>query len=215
MGAATSPHGINRVPDRTPEDDAEQRRRVSGPEGAALLARARRGDESAFRQLYRSHVDRTFGLAYRITGDEELARDATQEAFVRAFGRLDEFRGDAAFSTWLHRITVRSALNLVRDRARHRNGRVALDEEALPEEIPGASSLRRPAFELRDRIREAVDALPEHYRVVLLMHDVEGFTHREIAERLEVREGTSKARLSRARARLRSVLDEELLEYVP
>lgn len=188
---------------------------MSGPEGAALLARARRGDESAFRQLYRSHVDRTFGLAYRITGDEELARDATQEAFVRAFGCLDDFRGDAAFSTWLHRITVRSALNLVRDRARHRNGRVPLDEEALPEGIPGAPSLRRPAFELRDRIREAVDALPEHYRVVLVMHDVEGFTHREIAERLEVREGTSKARLSRARARLRSVLDEELLEYVP
>lgn len=188
---------------------------MTDADGAAVLARARRGEERAFRLLYEAHLERAFRLAYRITGDEESARDATQEAFIRAFGRLNEFREDASFSTWLHRITVTSALNLVRDRARHRDGRVPLADEALPDGTPDAPSLRRPAFELRDRIREAVDALPEHYRLVLLMHDVEGFTHREIADRLEVREGTSKARLSRARARLRDVLDEELLEYVP
>lgn len=183
-------------------------------DGPRWVRRARQGDESAFRRLYDAHVDRAFRLAYRITGDEELARDATQEAFIRAFDGLKGFQGDAAFSTWLHRITVRASLNLVRDGARHGTGRVPLEDGVTP----GAGSYGTPGigphFELRDRLREAVDGLPEKYRIVLLMHDVEGFTHREIAEALELREGTSKARLSRARARLREILDEELLEYL-
>jgi RNA polymerase sigma-70 factor, ECF subfamily len=188
---------------------------VTDGDGPRWVRRALQGDESAFRWLYDAHVDRAFRLAYRITGDEELARDATQEAFIRAFDGLEGYRADGAFSTWLHRITVRASLNLIRDGARHGTGRIPLEDgvsavAAGSRDTPGLA----PHFELRDRLREAVDSLPEKYRIVLLMHDVEGFAHREIAEALEVREGTSKARLSRARARLREILDEELLEYV-
>ncbi len=169
------------------------------------MERARAGDRRALRALYDDHVDRVYALAFRMTGDEELARDATQDAFLRAFQRLDQFRGEAAFGTWLHRIAASVVLNGIRKRNGAAKREVELEVEGLPAaavEVGGAG------FELRARLRKAVDALPEIYRTVFLMYDVEGFTHPEIAEALEVAEGTSKARLSRARERLRRELKD-------
>lgn len=173
------------------------------------VARARAGEETAFRRLYDLHVERVHRLTWRICRDEELARDCTQECFIQAFRKLEEFRGDSRFSSWLHRIAVRAALGALRRTARHREGREALGEDTLPAAAPAALG-----FHLRDRVRGAVDALPEIYRTTLLLHDLEGWTHREIAELLEVEEGTSKARLSRARARLRAALGDELDELL-
>ncbi len=174
------------------------------------VERARRGDEGAFRRLYERHVDRIYRLMYRMAGEEQLAMDFTQEAFVRAYRKLDQFRGESAFSTWLHRLAVSVALNELRRADRHRSRERALDvvEEVVP--APGGPALD-PG--VRERLEEAVDGLPDIYRVVFLMHDLEGYGHAEIAQTLGVAVGTSKARLFRARARLRELLGDEMREY--
>lgn len=165
------------------------------------VARAAAGDAAAQRALYDSHVDRVYRLAYRLAGDEDLARDFTQEAFIRAFRKLGEFRGDSAFGTWLHTITVSVALNGLRKVKRLRTREVDLE---------GAESLgtsRREADpDLKVRLHAAIDDLPPGYRTVFVMHDVEGFTHEEIGKALGIETGTSKAQLFRARARLRERL---------
>ena len=173
-----------------------------------LVERAKAGDESAFRSLYEANVDRIFRLAYRMVGDEDLARDFTQDAFLRAWERLAQFRGDAAFSTWLHSIAVSVSLNGIRKVDRHRKRERSLEDAAHV--APGRRSLEP---DVRERLRAAVDGLPEMYRTVFLMHDLEGFSHGEIAETLSVAEGTSKARLFRARAKLREALGEAMQEY--
>jgi RNA polymerase sigma-70 factor (ECF subfamily) len=174
-----------------------------------LIERALAGDERAFRALYDENVDRIYRLAYRMAGEEELARDFTQDAFLRAFDRLDQFRGDAAFSTWLHSIAVSVALNGLRKIDRHRKR-----ERSLEDAAPLATKEGKAEPDLRDRLQAAVDGLPEMYRTVFLMHDLEGYRHKEIAEALDVAVGTSKARLFRARAKLREALGEEMQEYV-
>ena len=174
-----------------------------------LVERAQTGDQRAFRTLYDMNVDRIYRLAYRMAGEDDLAMDFTQEAFVRAWNRLDQFRGDAAFSTWLHSITVSVALNGLRKVDRHRKRERSL-EDAAP--VAASNPIAEPG--VRERIQEAVDALPEIYRTVFLMHDLEGFSHGEIADALGVAEGTSKARLSRARAKLRETLGPAMQEYV-
>ena len=135
--------------------------------------------------------------------------DFTQEAFVKAHQRLDQFRGDAAFSTWLHSITVSVALNGLRKVDRHRKR-----ERSLEDAAPVVDSVRIAEPGVRERIEAAVDDLPEIYRTVFLMHDLEGYSHGEIAGALDVAEGTSKARLSRARAKLRETLGPAMQEYV-
>ena len=172
---------------------------------------ARKGDERAFRRLYDANVDRIYRLMYRMAGEEQLAKDFTQEAFLRAFQKLEQFRGDAAFSTWLHSIAVSGALNGLRKVNRQRKRERALDDVA--EVLPGRSAGRAEPG-VRERIEEAVDGLPDIYRTVFLMHDLEGYPHGEIAASLGVAEGTSKARLSRARAKLREVLGDAMQEYV-
>jgi RNA polymerase sigma-70 factor (ECF subfamily) len=150
---------------------------------------ARKGDERALRGLYDAHADRVYRLAYRMCGDDELAREATQAAFVRAFQRLDQFRGDAAFSTWMHRITTSVTLNEIRKKKRHATRERDLDE-GVSQPAPQPSGLDP---DTRVRLHAAVDGLPEIYRVVFLLHDLEGYKHEEIAEMLDVAVGTSKA----------------------
>jgi RNA polymerase sigma-70 factor (ECF subfamily) len=168
-----------------------------------LIARSIEGDAAAQRVLYDTHVDRVYRLAWRVAGDEELARDFTQEAFIRAFDRLPTFRRQSSFGTWLYTIAMSVALNGIRSVRRLRTREVSLE---------GAESLgdrRRIADpDLRDRLHRAIDDLPPGYRTVFLMHDLEGYTHEEIGEVLGIQAGTSKAQLFRARARLREVLKD-------
>ena len=168
---------------------------------ARLIQQARRGDPSAERAIYDAHVDRVFRLAYRLSGDAALAEDLTQETFVRAFDRLGEFRGDSLLSTWLHTVATRVVLSGLR-KVRRLRGHEAADLDQVPE-LPAPPA--RDA-ELRLLLDEAIDALPEDMRLVFLMHDVEGFKHREIAAGLEITVGTSKSRLHRARGWLREYL---------
>lgn len=174
-----------------------------------LVERARDGDQIAFRDLYDRNVDRIYRLAYRMAGEDELAKDFTQEVFLRAYQHLDQFRGDAAFSTWLHSIAVSVSLNGLRKVDRHRKRERSLEDAAHV--TPDRRELEPHA---RERLKEAVEGLPEIYRTVFLMHDLEGYGHREIGETLGVAEGTSKARLFRAREKLRAALGEEMKEYL-
>lgn len=169
----------------------------------SLIARVLAGDTAAARALYDAHVDRVYRLAFRMARDADLAEDLTQETFIRAFDRLGDFRGEAALSTWLHAIAVSVVLNGLRRVRRLRTLQAPL--EAAEER--GASP-RHGDPHLRQRLERALDALPESYRLVLLMHDVEGYGHEEIGAILGMPAGTSRAQLSRARARLRAALGD-------
>ena len=166
-----------------------------------LIARVRAGDSAAERALYDAHVDRVYRLAFRLAGDDALAQDFTQETFIRAFDRLGSFRGEAAFSTWLHTITTTVVLNGLRKVKRFRQRETGIDDAR---EI--GITHRHAEPDLKVRMRQAIEALPDGYRTVFLMHDVEGYTHEEIGAALGVETGTSKAQLSRARAKLRVAL---------
>ena len=166
-----------------------------------LIGRVLAGDPSAERALYDAHVDRVFRLAYRMAGDLDRAQDYTQETFIRAFNRLAEFRGEAALSTWLGSIVISVTLNGLRKVRRLREREVALDDV-----VPVGQVTREAEPDLKVRLNRAIDDLPDGYRAVFVMHDVEGYTHEEIATSLGVHPGTSKAQLFRARARLREAL---------
>ena len=166
-----------------------------------LIGRVLAGDARAERELYDAHVDRVFRLVYRMAGDAHRAQDYTQETFIRAFRRLADFRGDSALSTWLCAIAVSVTLNGLRTVRRAREREVGLDD------APGLGTRQVEADpDLKVRLARAIDGLPDGYRTVFVMHDVEGYTHQEIAGTLGVQPGTSKAQLFRARARLRVVL---------
>ncbi len=167
----------------------------------SLVPGLRARDAAAERAFYERHVDRVFRLCMRMTGREDLAQECTQDAFVRAFERIDAFRGDAAIGTWLHAIAVSVVLNRLRREKRSDARHVDLD---IVDQHAATPNIAEP--DLKDRLRVAIDALPPGYRTVFLMHDVEGFTHEEIGVALGVAAGTSKTQLFHARRKLRDAL---------
>ena len=165
-----------------------------------LVRRARAGDEAAFEALYRAHAGRVYAVCLRMTGNAEEAKTLTQDAFVRAWEQLRTFRGEAAFGTWLHRLTVNLVLMDRRQAARRR-------EDALPEGEATEPGRVDAPLELRMDLEAAVAALPTMARQVLVLHDIEGYQHAEIGRLLGIAEGTSKAHLFRARRLLREALE--------
>ena len=172
-------------------------------ERTSLVHRVLDGDPAAERELYDAHVDRVYRLAYRMVGDPDQAAEYTQDTFVRVFDRLGDFRGEAALSTWITSIALSVVYSGMRKVKRFRQRETDLDDAAA---MPATQ--RRAEPDLKVRLAAAIDSLAEGYRTVFLMHDVEGYTHDEIATALGIQEGTSKAQLSRARARLREKLKE-------
>jgi RNA polymerase sigma-70 factor (ECF subfamily) len=168
---------------------------------AELIDRVLAGDPGAERVLYDAHVDRVFRLVYRMAGDADRAQDWVQETFIRAFQKLGEFRRESTLSTWLCSIAISVSLNGLRKVKRSRDRETSLDDAA-----PVGFTPREADPDLKTRMAQAIDALPEGYRTVFVMHDVEGFTHEEIGQALGVQAGTSKAQLFRARAKLRTAL---------
>ena len=166
-----------------------------------LIARVLAGDRLAARELYDAHAPRIYRLTFRIAGDPDLAEEFTQDTFVKAFTKLSQFRGDASLATWLHTIAVTVSINGIR-KLRRRRAREADIEVAAS--IGASDRLGQP--DLRDRLAAAIEALPEKLRITVVLHDIEGFTHPEIAEMTGVPEGTCKTRLAGGRARLREAL---------
>lgn len=177
-------------------------------EEAVLVARCRMGDRAAMRVVYERYQRRVFALVLRIAGDQD-AEELCQEVFLKAFRNIEKFRGEAQLGTWLYRLAVNAALSHVtRDRGRRAR---SADEELL-ETVPAppCAQLEGGDPKLRGRIEAALDALPAGYRAVLVLHDVEGLQHEEIAEVLGCRVGTSKSQLHKARARMRELLGPQL-----
>lgn len=166
-----------------------------------MVRRAQAGDKGAFEQLYRENLRRVFALCLRLCGDASLAEEIAQDVFVRAWQKLETFRGESAFSSWLHTLTVNVALTERRSR-RRRTSRIVATEDPTVFEGPGDTE--RP--EVGMDLERAMDALPPGARAVFVLHDVEGYRHHEIAELTGVATGTSKAQLHRARRLLREVL---------
>jgi len=169
------------------------------------VARARRGDTSAFERIYRENVGRIHGLCRRLTGDAALAEDLTQEVFVRTWEKLPTFRGRSAFSSWLHRLAVNVVLGDRRSSARRTARVVAV---ADPEQVEPFSLATHPGGDID--LERAIAALPLRARTVFVLHDVEGYRHEEIAELTGVTVGTSKSQLHRARTLLKEALHDEL-----
>jgi RNA polymerase sigma-70 factor (ECF subfamily) len=169
-------------------------------EDIELVQLASRGDGGAIRMLYDRHARRVFAVVRRLAGDDTLAEDWAQEAWMRVIRALPSFRGDSQFSTWLHRVAVNSALHGRRSRERKTGRETVMDEEVAVRPAGGGDAL------LRLRLERAMERLPEGMRRVLVLHDVEGYTHEEIGEMLGVNPGTCKSQLFKARARMRSLL---------
>lgn len=172
---------------------------VSASETADIAA-ATTGDRMAFERLYRAHVDRVYSLCTRMLGDRGLAEEVTQDVFVRVWDKLPGFRGDSAFSTWLHRVAVNVTLSH-RKSASVRGARAASDEELATPRYAQHSAVGD-----RLDLNAAIAGLPRGARTVFVLHDVEGFTHEEIGEQLGITQGGSKAQLHRARMLLRAAL---------
>jgi RNA polymerase sigma-70 factor (ECF subfamily) len=162
---------------------------------------AQNGDLVAFEELYRDNVGRIHAVCFRLAGDAALAEELTQDVFVRAWQKLPSFRGDSAFSTWLHPLAINVALSERRSRKR-RLARVMPTDDLAPFERPGKGG----GPELGLDLERALDVLPQGARAVFVLHDVEGYKHGEIAELIGVATGTSKAQLHRARRLLREAL---------
>lgn len=184
---------------------------VDRPQSASDLELARAaaaGDTEAFEKLYRQHYRRVYSLCLRMLGDPSLAEDLTQEVFLQVYRKIGSFRGDSAFTTWLHSLTVNQVLMHFRKRG------VKMEQTADESEFVNVTdtplqSTRRISLVDRVALDKAISKLPPGYRTVFVLHDVEGYEHEEIAEMLNVSIGTSKSQLHKARMRLRQLLAME------
>jgi RNA polymerase sigma-70 factor (ECF subfamily) len=175
---------------------------------AELIARAIAGDELAMRALWAEHAPRVDAVVRRLVRDADEAADIAQEVWIQIFRALPGFRGDAQFSTWAHRIAVNRTLNALR-RARRLVGAA---EELEEDTVSVEDDVDQPF--LRQSLEEAMHKLPPGARTVFVLHDVEGFTHEEIAAQLGITTGGSKSQLFKARAKLRTIL-APLLDLSP
>ncbi|HVE33004.1 MAG TPA: sigma-70 family RNA polymerase sigma factor [Gemmatimonadaceae bacterium] len=168
---------------------------------ADAVRRARQGDVDAFEIVYRAHAARIYALCRRMTGDDLQARDLVQDVFVRAWERLTTFREQSAFSTWLHRLGVNVVLEHLRSRKREDSRHTDANEWLA---VPGSPAAR---LDTRMDLDKALARLPAGARTVFLLHDIEGYSHDEIAQMTGIAPGTARAQLWRARRALMGMLD--------
>ena len=180
---------------------------------AELIARAQRGEESAFEALYHAHKRRVYHLCFRMIGNTAEAEELTQEAFMRVFRKIHMFRGDSAFSTWLHRLSVNVVLMRLRKKRVTEISFESGDDNQESERPPrdfGAPDLSLTGVVDRLILKRAVAKLPKGCRKVFVLHDVLGCEHHEIAGKLGYSIGNSKSQLHKARMRLRKLLGTSL-----
>ena len=172
---------------------------------ARWVSKAQSGDRIAFEKLYRCHRDRIYALCWRMCGgDRGLAEDMLQDAFVRAWNKLELFRGDSKFGTWLHRLTV----NVILSDRRIRVKRLQREQEMVENVERTLTGERDVTAGLRKDLEMAIAGLPERARTVLVLYDIEGYRHAEIANMTGMAVGSSKAQLHRARKLVRETLQQ-------
>ena len=168
-----------------------------------LVARCQAGDVDAFAELYVRHSARIFSLATRMAGSPETGEDLLQEIFLQAYRKIGGFKGDSAVGTWLYRLALNHCLDFVRSRqAKMDKATATLDDEGFSPAPPA----RRESPAERIDLERAIEQLPPGCREVFVLHDVEGYEHREIAAMLGIAEGTSKSQVFKARTKLRALL---------
>jgi len=173
-----------------------------------LVRKSQLGEKDAFEQLVIRHQDLVFSLAYKLTGNREMANDVAQEAFIRAWKAIEKFRGDSTFSTWIYRITVNTAWTL-RKKARKHNTLniedtyepIVIDEKKDPELVAINSDLSSVLI-------NALDKIPIEQRIIVELKNIEGRSHKEIADYLDISVTAAKVRLHRAHQKLRQILEE-------
>jgi len=185
-----------------------RKRQASGLNEAEAIEKAKQGDAEAFEFLYSLHKRRVYSLCLRMTSNAAEAEDLTQEAFLQLFRKIGTFRGESAFSTWLHRMAVNVVLMQLRKKSLPV---VPLEdtletEEESPKKEPGAPDIRLAGAVDRLQLQRAIDHLPPGYRTIFVLHDVEGFEHNEIADMVGCSIGNSKSQLHKARLKLRDFL---------
>jgi RNA polymerase sigma-70 factor, ECF subfamily len=174
-----------------------------------LAKSAAAGDMVAFEELYRRHNRRVYALCLRMTRSVEEAEDLTQEAFIQLYRKIGSFRGDSAFSTWLHRLTVNQVLMHFRKRS-VKMERTTEEGETPEQTVKGTENPNSMPVIDRIALDRAIAQLPPGYRTVFLLHDVEGHEHEEVARILNIAVGTSKSQLHKARMKLRSLLKQQI-----
>lgn len=168
----------------------------------ALVERAQRSDSAAFEALYRMHVDKIYGLCLRMTGNVAEAEDCVQDAFIQAWTKLDKFRRDSAFGTWLHRVAVNTVLGRMR-KAKRENDRIQAVSDVAPAPVSIGDS-----GDIED-LEQAMNQLPRGARHVFVLHAVYGYSHDETGDMLGIAAGTSKAQLHRAKRLLVQQLNKD------
>lgn len=173
-----------------------------------LAKKAAAGDGVAFEELYRRHYRRVYALTLRMMGNPTEAEDMTQDVFLQLFNKIGMFRGESAFTTWLHRMTVNQVL--MHFRKKSTRSELLTDEGETPVQIVQGTA-NPGAMPVIDRIslEKALNELPVGYRTVFVLHDVEGYDHYEVAEMLGIAEGTSKSQLHKARLKLRQLIKQQ------
>ncbi len=169
------------------------------------------GNIAAFELIYKRYHRRTYSLTLRMTSNQTEAEDLTQEVFIQLFRKIGSFRGDSAFSTWLHRLTVNQVLMHFRRRS-IKNERVSDDGEMPEQTVPGTSDPNKMRVIDHIALKNAIAELPRGYKNVFVLHDVEGFEHEEVARIMGISVGTSKSQLHKARLKLRGLLVKESAE---
>jgi RNA polymerase sigma-70 factor, ECF subfamily len=178
------------------------------PTDNELAQKSAAGDMVAFEELYRRHFRRVFALSLRMTGNPEEAEDLTQEVFIQLHKKISSFRGDSAFTTWLHRMTVNQVL--MHFRRRKSRPEYTTEEGETPVQIvQGTENSNKMPIVDKIILDNAISKLAPGYRSIFVLHDVEGHEHREIAEMLGISEGTSKSQLHKARLKLRQLIKEQ------
>ena len=173
-----------------------------------LAQKAANGDVAAFEQLYWKHHHRVFGVCMRMTRNVTEAEDVTQQVFLLLFRKIGNFRGDSAFSTWLHRMTVNTTLMHFRKNKTIKES--TTEDGELPERIYSVNKKHNETHFVESiALTRAVSELPDGYRKVFVLHDIQGYEHREIAQMLGCAEGTSKSQLHKARRKLQKLLSAE------
>ena len=166
-----------------------------------LIERAKNGDLRAFEEVYKQYGRKLFGLCLRMCGNEADAEELMQEIFMNLLGKIKTFRGDAKFSTWLYRVGVNTCISHLR---RRRIQQIPLDEELESSPVMGVNA---PPLLQRESLKRALAELPAGYKSAVIMHDIQGFNHREIADVMGISIGASKSQLFKARRRLRELIE--------
>ncbi len=173
-----------------------------------LVKKSQLGDKSAFEELVKRHQELVFSLSFKLTGNRELANDVAQEAFIRAWKAIEKFRGDSTFGTWIYRITVNTAWTLRKKAKKHYSLNIEDTQEPVVVDEKKDPELVAINSDLSIVLRKALNKIPLEQRIIVELKNIEGRSHKEIADYLDISVTAAKVRLHRAHQKLRNILEE-------